>query len=168
MSVQEEINKRPVLVGIVAASVIIVTVMYIAWGTFGSHSSGPPVKAFYSDDDGQTWFVDAADKIPPFDHNGKPACRVHVYRCGDGPPFVSYLERYDLEAKAKAERTMEEALKKGPSWGGHDEAGTFLQMKRPGDKMWTAATDPAAIARITQPVCPDGKSDGIRPVIPGE
>src|SRR4051812_26868582 len=60
----------------------------------GAASSGG---ARFTTDDGRTLFEAPADSLPPFDHDGKPAARAHVYRCG-GKEFVGYLERYTPEA----------------------------------------------------------------------
>ncbi len=55
--------------------------------------------AWYSDDDGKTWFDDDAERIPPFDHHGRPAVRLHLFRCDSGgSPFVGYLQKLPDEA----------------------------------------------------------------------
>ena len=59
-------------------------------------------QVFFTDDDGKTWFPDDAKRVPPFDRNGKPAVRAHVYKCG-GKTFVNHMERYTPEAKKKVE-----------------------------------------------------------------
>jgi len=57
-----------------------------------------PDVAFYSDDDGQTYFKDSIYRFAPFDHNGKTADIAIV--CTDGKQnFVGYLERYTPEAR---------------------------------------------------------------------
>ena len=88
--------------------VIVLTLVYIVYSLRGeSGGAGSAVaKAFFSDDDGQTYFTDAADKIPPFDHKGKQAVTAYVFRCNGGKPFVGYLEMYDPQTK----KVMEDAL----------------------------------------------------------
>ena len=68
-----------------------------------SRSDGiPQVKyAFYSDDDGQSYFRDDVSKDFPFDHDGKQAYRAYVFQIGGGKPFVGYLERINDKAIAK-------------------------------------------------------------------
>jgi hypothetical protein len=65
---------------------------------------------FFSDDDGQTYFMDSIYKFPPWDHNGKQANTAIVYSSGSGN-FVAYQVRYrpaaqkelqDLYAKVQA------------------------------------------------------------------
>ena len=54
--------------------------------------------AFFSDDDGQTYFKGSALNLAPFDHDGKTADLAVV--CTDGKrDFVAYLQRYTPEAR---------------------------------------------------------------------
>lgn len=126
-------------------------------------------EAFYSTDDGKTWFVDDAEKIPPFDKDGKPAYRVYVYRCADGKPFISHLERYTPEAKKK----LEEIVAKGPD--ADVDPGVMemiymngVEVKDPGtgDKGWVKQSNFDRAAKITTPACPDGTTDTLEPVLP--
>src|SRR6267154_2521014 len=75
----------------------------LAFIVFQTHGRGDVAtasgKAFFSVDDGKTWFPDDAKNIPPFDKDGKQAVRAFVYRCADGTTFVNYLQRYKPEAK---------------------------------------------------------------------
>ena len=44
-------------------------------------------------DDG-SWFADKAERVPPFDHHGQPAVRLHLFSCDGGKTtFVGYLEK---------------------------------------------------------------------------
>jgi len=60
-------------------------------------------EAYYTIDDGTTWFVDDAQKIPPFDHNGKTAYRRANVCRGEREVVSGYLERYTRRAQ-KANR----------------------------------------------------------------
>ena|ERR1700722_20041704 len=74
-------------------------------GYFSSAASnrhGDPFSAFYSDDDGQTYFKDSTFKFPPFDHNGKTAYGALVYSDGDRK-FVAYLVRFTPDTKKQLE-----------------------------------------------------------------
>ena len=106
MGIRETLNQnRGITIGAVSG-VIVLTLVYIVYslrGESGGGASAGTAKAFFSDDDGQSYFADGADKIPPFDHNGKPAVTAHVFRCNGGKPFVGYLERYTPEGKKRRE-----------------------------------------------------------------
>ena len=100
MSVRETIEKRRKLATVAALIMVIAAIALIV---NNARSGGiPQVKyAFYSDDDGQSYFRDDVSKLFPFDHNGKPAYRAYVFQTDGGKPFVGYLERINDKAAAK-------------------------------------------------------------------
>jgi hypothetical protein len=61
-------------------------------------------RAFFTSDDGASWFADEAQRLTPFDHNGRPAVKAYVWRCDGGKPFITYLERINPESKARIDR----------------------------------------------------------------
>src|ERR1700733_5134236 len=78
----------------------------------------PPPKvnsemAFYSDDDGQTFFEDSAMKIAPFEHNGKTAYEAAVFKNTKGNQFVAFLRRYTEDAKEKLDAQYADDIAKG-------------------------------------------------------
>ena len=167
MGIRETLNQnRGITIGAVSG-VIVLTLVYIVYslrGESGGGASAGTAKAFFSDDDGQSYFADGADKIPPFDHNGKPAVTAHVFRCNGGKPFVGYLERYTPEGKKRRE-----SLLKTPSADPATEAmlaANTIEVKlaKSGNTGWVKKTD--ARARDIENVhCPDG-SQNIEPVFP--
>ena len=60
----------------------------------GGGGSIVPAQAYYTTDDGKTWFAADASNKAPFQHDGKQALRAHVFQCADKPPFVGYLSKY--------------------------------------------------------------------------
>ena len=99
---------------LIGVGVLVFGALLIAFQLHGSGSSvaaSTSTKAFFSNDDGKTWFTDLATKLPPFDHSGSQAYRVEVFRCGpSGKPFVVCLESYSSDDKA---RIVEETLAPG-------------------------------------------------------
>jgi hypothetical protein len=76
-------------------------------------SSGPHVNrtgAFYSDDDGKSYYSDSIYHFPPFDHHGATAYLAMIYS-GKSGNFVGYLERYTPETK----KLLEDAYAKASS-----------------------------------------------------
>lgn len=126
-----------------------------------SGSSGPG-NAYFSTDDGKTYFTDSATKLPPFDRDGKPAYRAHVFECG-GKRVVGYLSRYRPEAIAALE---EAAAARGTGKPPRNAAalaavGTYgLEIKRPGAPAWANQADPRAATMIRVFRCPDGSTPG--------
>src|SRR5213083_2596184 len=72
-------------------------------------------RAFFTVDDGKTWFIDEATQLAPFQRDGKEAVRAYVIEC-NGKRFVNHLERYTPEGK-QAMLRLREVVKKGPPPG---------------------------------------------------
>ena len=106
MGIRQTINEKPQITMGVTGAIILIALIYIAVHAFGGGPAAHAVKplAFFSDDDGQTYFVDDGAKIPPFDHNGKQAFKAMVYRCEGGKPFVAYLQRCNDEQRRSSRR----------------------------------------------------------------
>jgi hypothetical protein len=118
------------------------------------------VKEWFTIDDGKTWFADDATKLPPFEHQGKPAYRVRVWTCDGGrTTFVSHLERINAQAKAKLEQMKPEHRVISPEY-------QMIEVKPPqtGDQGWVPVGTPQAEAIVT-PKCPPGqKLEDLQPV----
>ena len=104
--------------------------------------------------------MDANTKLPPFDKDGKPAVRAHVFECG-GKRVVGYLSRFTAEAQ--------KALEEAKSYAGTGKAPpnarqlasigtTGIEVKRPGDAKWIAQGDATRATRIRVFRCPDGST----------
>jgi hypothetical protein len=163
MGIREVINERRGATVIVAAALVVGAVAIIVWqlvgagGDFDTHGTG----GFFTDDDGKTWFEAGADKLPPWDHNGKPAVRCYVFTCDGGrTKFAGYLERYTAETKR-----MLEAPRGGGGGTGDGPvqlaAGNPLllsmgiEVKPPLTGAWVPKSDPRA-QTIIVPKCPSG------------
>jgi hypothetical protein len=120
MGVRESINGNTKLGVGVGTAILVLALATISYQLFGGGGTGVQVStsAFYTDDNGKTFFKDNAYKVSPFDHNGKKAFRADVYQCPDGKQFVAFLYRHN----ALGRKAMEEHLAKGAK----DPQGTFL------------------------------------------
>lgn len=159
MGVREMLNRnRGVAVG--------VTVALLASAIISSifmHEQSPPApktRAYYTTDDGSTYFVDTIDKVVPFNHDGKPAYRAYVYKCRDEKPFVAYLERYTEEGRVRLTN-----LRAGPSDTSVAKQIAQLQseqaeVKKPRDIVWVSAKSSSA-ADVINVKCPGGGSDTV-------
>lgn len=165
-------GKRPVMRLAIAVTGL-VGLAVAAAHPLGCGDSGEPKtgQAYYTVDDGATWFADDAGKIAPFDRGGKPAYQCFVWTCDGGKTqFVSHLQRYTPDAKAKLEAS------RGPggsptSGGGMKQtgmtavAGVEVKAPKTGDAGWVKLQTPRG-AQIADPKCPDGNSDDLQPVLP--
>jgi hypothetical protein len=154
MGIREAIDrKRPM---VVAVTLVVIAgagaMIYMkAFGDGAALASG--ARSFFSDDEGKHWFVDSADKTPPFDHNGKTAYRARVFSADGGKSqFVGYLERYTPEAIRKIEAAKRgETEPKGRSVLSVVEEVTLsgTEIKKPGDgNSWVARSDLQAAPRV--------------------
>jgi hypothetical protein len=144
VGIRETLNENPRLTTGITIGIIVVVLGFILWQMHGGSSSTPDgggrsggAQAYFSDDDGKTYFPDAATKVPPFDHGGKEAVRAHVLKC-DGKTFVNFLERYTPEGKKKME-AMGGKPPVGDPTAMESVRSAGMEVKRPGDKEWIRA-----------------------------
>src|SRR5690242_15812342 len=89
VGVRETLNRYP-RTTMVMIAIALLAAVYFLWSAMGGSTAGRSgTQAYFSIDDGKTWFVDDGKKIPPFQKGGKDAVRAYVYRCPDGTKFVS-------------------------------------------------------------------------------
>ena len=166
MSLKETINKKPMLVSAVML-LIIAAAVYISVSSMrpnAARSYKASAAAYFTADDGKTFFVDDATKIAPFKTaDGKEAVEAFVYSCdGDKDPFVAYMMRYTPEAKkgmeaARSRSTVVEGRRTYASMQDRDQVAfastVSAEIKRPGDSTWVSVRDPKSSAKIREPDC---------------
>jgi len=166
MGVRETLNENKAVKITVVSVIVIVIGFFLFRSTVGERTGTP--KAFFTDDDGATWFADEITKLPPFDHNGKRAVMCFVYKTGpNGKPWVSHLQRYTAEGIKQ--RTQQMNDKNFNPMGFEAMQRTTVEVKeaKTGDKGWVSISDPAA-AKIQELKSPDGGTGEILPVDPNE
>jgi hypothetical protein len=164
MSLRESINKHP-KVTVVAVLVLAGASVAFALKASGSGAEGLPTKDYYTADEGASYFEAEADKVVPFDHQGKQAYRARVFRYGNGKPFVGYVERLTAEGMQKMEELKS---KSGPDVAEQRAviAGKHSEVRKPKDTSWIKANSPAS-SRVTAFQPPPGANGELEPVIPG-
>ena len=95
---QPEDEKRKLWIG-GAFAIVAVVLAILSWRATTPAPAKIP-EAYFSTDDGATYFPGDGKQLPPFEHDGAMAVRAYVFRCKDGKTFVGYLERYTDKAKA--------------------------------------------------------------------
>jgi hypothetical protein len=163
VGIREKINQNPKQTTAITAGIVVVAILFILWQACGGGpgSGGATDKAFYTTDDGKTYFVDSSSNIPPYQKDGKMAVRAQVFTCDDGKTkFVGYVEMYAPQDKAVLEQIAKGGGKGGtPVYAGY--AGQAM-VKRPGDPptAWVplAPQTTAMYQMVVQPKCPAGGS----------
>lgn len=165
MGLREVLNQHPKSGTVIAGVIVVVGLAAVVLNAGGS---GPrPVsesRAYFSVDDGKTWFADAASNPSPFNKDGKTAYRVFVWRCGTSAPFVSHLFRNAGSSiggdRSKAASNADERTPPAMS-------GASIEVKRPGtgDRGWVRV-DSAEGAAIVRPQSPDGNTKDLEAVEP--
>jgi len=158
--VREYFNTHP-LMSIGAAIAVPVMVLSLLW--YGESRRNAVTRslteAWYTDDDGKTWYADEKSLEPPIDHDGKTAVRAFVFTCDEGKhEFVAFLERYTPEAKQALDQARERMVsEKQPPPINLFESITRMGMevKKPGDSEWVNVSNPKAVA-IRKLDCPEG------------
>ncbi len=112
--------------------------------------------AWYSDDEGQTWFSqDFRMTRPPFNHDGKTAYRAYVFTTDGGKTcFVGYLRRYTPHALQMLLWAQQMAASGPPPAGVNESISrSGVEVKKPGGNDWINVADPRAksIRQITGP-----------------
>jgi hypothetical protein len=136
---------------------------FAAYSVTQNARSGPrPVSeglAYFSTDDGQTWFEAPMTNPSPFERDGKQAYQVFVWRQGRGKPFVSHLMRSEAAAQSSQSRSSGDRRSPPPMSMGN------VEVKRPGEKTWFRANsrEGEAISKIKGP---DGTTNDLEPIEP--
>jgi hypothetical protein len=163
MGIRETINERPAIV-VVLSVVIILAMAVVTWmqirgpGTTQPADRASLAKSWFTTDDGKTWFPDDANRVTPFDHQGKKAYRCYVWTCDEGKTkFVSHLER----AKPGLWRERQATGKYEPN----DLVFSPFDVKPPGapETAWTDQSSSTGY-QIATPRCPQGQSGTPLPV----
>jgi hypothetical protein len=125
LDIRETINRHSTISTIVVICVVVCGIVAIGMELRGDNGK-PPSENFFTIDDGQTWFADSADKLPPFDHNGGKAVRCYVFE-GKNGKFAGLLEKYsDDTLKWLTHRDPKVPLRDSPP----------SLVKKPGEKEW--------------------------------
>jgi len=168
MGIRETLNQKPAITTSVAAIFVLVFLGIVGWQLFGG--TDPRLgtgNAFYTVDDGQTFFLADSSNIAPFDYNGKPAVQALVYSADGGKTrFVGYLQRFTPVGRQKMieKRKQLAESKRMPSLDPELMANT--EVKRPGEKNWVKLSDVATSSQVTLVVEPNNPSKPAEPVEP--
>jgi hypothetical protein len=144
LGIRETINRHSVVSTTVMICMVVVAVVVIGLELRGNNGK-PPANNYYTSDDGKTWFVDSASKLPPFDHDGAAAVRCYVFKGSNGT-FAGLLEKYSDSTRDHLASLPEE---KRPFDSG-------VLVKKPGEKDWKAMSPDQQSMVLMHITGPDG------------
>ena len=161
MGIRQKMNENPAMTTGLTIGIIVLAIIAILFQALHKPAeTRPQTQAYFSDDDGKTWFLDDIKKMPPFDHNGKQAFRAVIIKCGDSKPRVWRLESYDPDELKK----IQDAQANGAPHAFAALASAMI-VKAPGETDWAPfpkpGNDPAATTayhQLMDPQCPDGNT----------
>jgi hypothetical protein len=142
-------------------AVLVLVALWYSMGSMAKQGQG----AFFTVDDGATFFADDFREAPPFMSGGKEAVQAVVISCDQGKTKkVGWLVRYVGDNKKRAD-----AIIKSGNIGMMPDA----EVKAPGTGEWVSSGNVAGVANmkefekaqaaakkaneIVNPKCPDGK-----------
>jgi len=139
MSLRQKINNSP-LIPIIAVAVVLGIAVYVISAQFRGGAAAIPTEAYFTTDEGKTWFRADINLVPPFMHDGREAVRVHLFTCGD-ETIVGYLAKMTPEAKAAVEAFRADMAQRPTERPATHQAAMNADMtgwlfKRPGDQDW--------------------------------
>jgi hypothetical protein len=159
MGVRERLNENPRGVAAVVVGVLLLAGTFAAFQFLNADTTAAASdRAFFSTDDGKTWFVDNAGKLPPFERDGKEAVRAYVFEC-KGKQFVNHLERYTPDGRRAAEAALESQRTSQTATVPAQLRLAGAEVRKPGAKQWAPLGDLAKAGPILRPKCPDGNGD---------
>lgn len=170
MSLREKMNQNPGIVTGAAVAAIVVCLVFIAYQFIGPSVELPPPpsdKAYFTIDEGKTFYEDADDKVPPYTKDGKQAYKAAVFRCGEGTPKAYWIERYPTSVHAELKKIHDayKAAKSEPqklmnARMDRDDAVQRIAVKSLEARLvnsttWVRRYDPK-VSQQFYPKCPDG------------
>jgi hypothetical protein len=170
MNLRDSLSGKPIRAIAVAVVLLLAGLAIIASQLRSANAPVSRSEAFFTIDDGKTWFADDVAKLPPFNKDGKQAVRAYVFRSAKGTVFVNHLERFKPEARQAIEQASKPDPKQTTGPPKHLSAIQSAytggrEVKRPGDEKWIGTGNFRDAGQVMTVKCPDGSTDAL-PVEP--
>lgn len=157
MSVRQTINEYPVA-STVGLCALLAVLLFGIQSQVRRPVGSLPTTAFFTVDDGKTWFKSDLTNIPPFDYAGGTAVGCTVFAGKDGKQFVGLLTKFSDQARSD----LNALVKAGASPSALRNA--ILDVlpkekfcKQPGVADWSPASDAGAMMKMSKDItAPDG------------
>jgi len=150
MDIRRSLQQKPIF-GVAIAIFLVLMASAILARQYWPQKKANLSEAYFTDDDGNTWFNDSAFLVPPFDHNGRTAVFAEIYTYDNGAKkFCAYEAKYTPKAKKRLEAALADAQKNNqpPSTVSLYHDRSFITegmlVKAPGSSDWVSMADPQA------------------------
>jgi hypothetical protein len=110
MSVREKLGEKRVGVGVAVALILLAGAVF-AYNFWPSGPRANPYKAYFTDDDGKTYYRDSIYHFPPYQHDGKTAVWAMVFEDDAGHDFVGYCARFTPDTQKMLQQKYDEAVR---------------------------------------------------------
>ncbi len=160
MGFREQIGKSPVITGGFGVLVLIGALAAIWMQTRGPSMAG--MAAYFTEDDGVTFFADETRPLVPFQREGKTVVQACVFQCPGQKPYVGYMLRFPADQKVILEKVRNRKPTDAPP--SPQELGTMMmppEIKYPGKAGWNRENSTGATMNVLAKKCPDG-TDPVR------
>ena len=159
MGTREKLNENKKLGLGVAVAILIIAVGIFSFQLRGGDNGmpPPPKSAFYTEDNGKTFFKDDINNVSPFNHGGKQAYRADVFKGSDGQQFVGLIYRHTDAGRKEMEEYISKRVKDADGLTRLSIERRGMEVKKLADKTWSF-NDEMTCERLQQSVkTPDGK-----------
>ena len=140
MSTRDKLNDNKKLGLGVAAAILIIALGIFSFqlrGAGDANAAPVPTSAFYTDDNGKSFFKDDINKLSPFDHGGKQAYRADVFKGPDGQKFVGLIYRHTEGGRKEMEEYVSKRVKDPDGLTRLSIERRGMEVKRLADKNWS-------------------------------
>jgi hypothetical protein len=136
----------------VTIGIIVLALIFIWYQIKGeSIPEAPPALAYYTTDDGKTFFAEDQLHETPFQKDGAEAVRAWRYTCGDSKDMkVAYLERNTAEFRKQLE-TAKKANQPMDPMIIVEQGDAIYEVRKPGTTQWIKKMSPAGQKLIAAP-----------------
>ena len=144
MEIRGSLNQNKKIGIGIGAAILLLAIALIAFQLSGNGNgiSGSISAAYYTDDNGKTFFQDDAFKVSPFDHNGKQAYRCDVFEGSDGKRFVGLIYRHNANGRKRMEEHVASGKRDENFLRGIALEGNEVKPAGAPDTAWTINNDP--------------------------
>jgi hypothetical protein len=165
MEVRKVLQQHPAVATCATAVITVVAIFAIILELRGNPIPPVPTRAYYTTDDGASYYADDINLVAPYMHDGKEAVLARVLKGAGGKKYVAYLSRYNAKQKEKIEKLLAQTPVDQNAVALARESGIEVKAPLSGDHGWVPSLSVDALPIIQAPHPPD-ISEPLEPAYP--